>query len=125
VPIEAPHPIVDLNMTKISPGDGGGVAIHSFNLSQLDEPPAIKYRARPVYPESMRQSGITGDATVDFIVDPNGNVRNAKAVHSSRREFEEAACAAVSRWTFRPGKKGGRTVFVHMQVPIVFTLNDE
>jgi periplasmic protein TonB len=73
----------------------------------------------------MRQLGITGEVTVDFIVDPKGYVRNVTAVHSSQREFEESACAAVSKWVFRPGKKVGRPVFVHMQVPIVFTLNAE
>jgi len=125
VPIEPPHPVVDINITKISPGGGGGMGDHMFNLSQLDEQPVPKYTARPVYPERMRQVGISGEVTVDFIVDPNGNVRNATAIHSSQREFEASACAAVSKWTFRPGKKGGRPVFVHMQVPIVFTLNQE
>jgi protein TonB len=73
----------------------------------------------------MRRLGISGEVTVDFIVDPNGNVRNATAVHSSQREFEESACTAVSKWKFNPGRKGGRPVFVHMQVPIVFTLSQD
>jgi protein TonB len=124
VPIEAPHPVIDITMTKIPTG-GGGFSDHAFVLSQLDEQPIAKYKARPVYPDSMRQQGLSGEATVDFIVDPNGNVRNARAIHSSQREFEEAACAAVSKWTFRPGRKDGRAVYVHMQVPIVFTLSEE
>jgi protein TonB len=61
---------------------------------------------------------------VDFIVDPSGNVRNPVAARSSQREFEEPACRAVAKWKFTPGIKGGRAVFVHMQVPIVFTLKE-
>jgi protein TonB len=73
----------------------------------------------------MRRAGIAGEVLVDFIVDSNGDVRNAYAVRSSQREFEAAAVQAVSKWKFRPGKKGGRNVNTHMQVPIVFTLNEE
>ena len=73
----------------------------------------------------MRRGHITGEVLVDFVVDPSGNVRNATAVHSSQREFEESACAAVSKWKFRPGLKDGRAVYVHMQVPIVFTLAED
>ena len=61
---------------------------------------------------------------VDLIVDPNGEVRNATALRSSQREFEAAAVEAVSRWRFKPGRRAGRNVATHMQVPIVFTLND-
>ena len=40
-------------------------------------------------------------------------------------QFEAAAVQAVSKWKFKPGRKGGRDVPTHMQVPIVFTLNEE
>jgi protein TonB len=32
---------------------------------------------------------------------------------------------AVSKWKFRPGKKGGRNVNTKMQVPIVFSITEE
>jgi len=31
----------------------------------------------------------------------------------------------VSKWRFRPGKKGGRAVNTRMAVPIVFNITDE
>jgi protein TonB len=122
--IEPPHPVVNLKMDRIPPGDGG-VGARAFEPSQLDQGPIPLYQARPLYPENMKREGITGEAVVDFIVDPNGRVRNAVAVHSSQREFEEPACWAVAKWKFKPGRKGGRAVFVHMQVPIVFSLSDD
>jgi protein TonB len=126
VPIEPPHVVIDRTLIKIPDGGGGtGLGGNTFTLSQLDEPPVAKYMARPVYPESMRRPGISGEATVDFIVDPSGNVRNVTAVHSSQREFEEPACTAVGKWKFRPGRKDGHAVYVHMQVPVVFTLSEE
>jgi protein TonB len=73
----------------------------------------------------MRRAGIAGEVVVDFIVDTHGDVQNAYAIRSSQREFEAAAVQAVSKWKFKPGRKGGRDVPTHMQVPIVFTLNEE
>jgi protein TonB len=104
---------------------GLGKGIEVFDISKLDQAPVAKFQARPQYPFEMRRAGIAGEVLVDFIVDSNGDVRNAYAARSSQREFESAAVQAVSKWKFRPGKKGGRNVNTHMQVPIVFTLNED
>jgi periplasmic protein TonB len=96
-----------------------------FDISMLDQQPIPKFQARPQYPFEMRRAGIAGEVVVDFIVDTNGDVQNAYALRSSQREFEAAAVQAVSKWKFKPGRKGGRDVPTHMQVPIVFTLNEE
>ena len=61
---------------------------------------------------------------VEFIVDSKGDARNAFAVRSTKREFEQSAVQAVNKWKFRPGRKGGRAVNTRMQIPIVFKLND-
>ena len=99
--------------------------IEVFDLSKLDQQPVAKFQQRPQYPFEMRRAGIAGEVTVDFIVDAHGDVQNAYAIKSSQREFEAAAVQAVNKWKFKPGRKGGRDVNTHMQVPIVFTLNEE
>lgn len=104
---------------------GLGKGIEVFDISKLDQAPVPKFRAKPQYPFEMRRAGITGEVVVEFIVDSNGDVRNAFSVRSTQRDFEQAAVQAVSKWKFRPGKKGGRSVNTRMQVPIVFTLNDD
>lgn len=96
-----------------------------FDPSMLDQQPVPKLQVRPQYPFEMRRAGIAGEVTVDFIVDPLGNVANAYALKSSQHEFEAEAVKAVSKWKFKPGRKGGRDVPTHMQVPIVFTLNED
>ena len=96
-----------------------------FDISKLDQTPVPKYQARPQYPFEMRRQGIAGEVLVDFIVDLDGDVQNAYAARSSRREFEAAAVQAVSKWKFRPGQKAGRDVPTHMQVPIVFAVNEK
>lgn len=96
-----------------------------FDLANLDQIPSPRFQAKPVYPFEMRRAGITGDVLVGFIVDSNGDVREAYAIKSTQREFEAAAIQAVSKWKFRPGKKGGRSVNTRMQVPIVFSITEE
>lgn len=104
---------------------GLGKGMEVFDISKLDQIPEPKYRVAPQYPFEMRRAGVAGNVTVDFIVDSTGSVQNAFAASSSQREFESAAVAAVMKWKFKPGRKGGRNVNTHMQVPIVFTLNEE
>ncbi|GAB1488504.1 hypothetical protein MASR2M8_09490 [Opitutaceae bacterium] len=95
-----------------------------FDLANLDQVPQPRYQAQPQYPFEMRRAGIAGEVVVGFIVDSEGKTVEVHAVRSTQREFEAAAIQAVSKWTFRPGRKGGRAVNTRMQVPIVFSLND-
>jgi periplasmic protein TonB len=124
-PIEvvAPNPNIQ-HLVKIPGGGGGGPGLQVFNVDGVDEAPVPKYRARPAYPNQARLDGHSGVVWVDFIVDTSGDVRNAFAVRSSMREFEDSAVAAVGKWKFQPGMKGGRAVLTHMQVPIVFSLSE-
>lgn len=95
-------------------------AAQVFEISKLDQTPRPKFQARPQYPTELRSSGVGGEVVVDFVVDANGDVQKAYAVRSSQREFEAAAVAAVSKWKFAAGRKGGVDVATHMQVPMVF-----
>lgn len=104
---------------------GLGKGIEVFDITKIDQAPIPKFQARPQYPFEMRRAGIEGEVVVEFIVDTAGNVRNPFAVRSSQREFEQSAVQAVAKWTFRPGRKGGRAVNTRMAVPIVFTLNED
>jgi len=96
-----------------------------FNLADLDQQPIPRSQSKPVYPFEMRRAGVTGEVTVGFIVNVNGEVQDAYSVRSSQREFEAAAIQAVLKWRFRPGKKGGKAVNTRMQVPIVFSITEE
>jgi protein TonB len=126
--IEPPPPDVSAlskNIVKIPETRTGLSGIEVFDITKLDQQPQPKFQSKPQYPFEMRRAGISGEVLVDFIVDTNGDVRNAFAAHSSQREFESAAVAAVSKWKFRPGRKNGHAVFTHMQVPMVFSLNED
>ena len=94
-----------------------------FDITQLDRAPRPTFQAKPRYPFDLRRAGVSGEAIVDFIVDSQGNVRNAYAMRATHPAFAAEAVATVSQWRFQPGMKNGRTVNTHMQVPIVFSIN--
>ena len=91
-------------------------------MSQLDQIPVPRFQARPAYPSALNKAGVTGEATVGFIVDREGAVREAHVVKATHPEFGVAAVEAVNQWKFKPGQKSGVAVNTRMQVPIVFNL---
>ena len=112
-----------INIPQGRPG-GFGRGIEIFDISKLDQIPQARFQPAPNYPFEMKRAGISGEVLVEFIVDTNGDVRNAFAVKSTNPEFEMAALQAVNKWKFRPGRKGGRAVNTRMQQPIGFNLKD-
>lgn len=104
---------------------GLGKGIEVFDINTLDQKPTPRVQIQPQYPFEMRRAGIEGEVVVEFIVDTNGDVRNPFIVRSTQREFEAAAIQAVSKWKFRPGKKGGRVVNTgRVQQLITFKINE-
>ena len=96
----------------------------SYDLSQLDQRPKLIKITKPLAPASL-PGGESGRVLVDFTIGPDGAVQNATAAESSDKAFEQSAIEAVSNWTFSPGQVAGQNVFVHMQVPIVYTPSQE
>lgn len=87
-------------------------------------PPRVTYQTKPIYPFEMRASGMRGEVLVDFTVDIEGRVRNAYVIRSLNPAFDDPAIEAVRHWKFEPGMRGERPVPTHMQVPIVFHLDE-
>lgn len=95
-----------------------------WNVRQLDKVPAARFRARPDYPQALRNQGVTGQATIEFIVSADGAVNEAKVVTATHPEFGDAALAAVKLWQFDAGQVAGAPVNARMQMPIVFSIGD-
>jgi protein TonB len=122
----------EINLSKIwtvpenirrggSPNGGAG---NIFNLSDLDRIPEPVMQAAPIYPHSMKSSGISARVVIDFIVDSGGSVLNAIVFESTHSGFDAAAVTGVQKWRFRPGVRGGRKVNTRMRIPIVFSITD-
>jgi len=96
---------------------------HIWMLGQVDTKPVLKKgAAQPVYPPDMLKKKETGSATVAFVVTKKGEVRDAKVIKQTNREFGSAALAAAEQWRYKPAKKKGAAVDCQIAVPIDFTI---
>ncbi|HEX8692768.1 MAG TPA: TonB family protein [Longimicrobium sp.] len=77
-----------------------------------------------VYPESLREAGVTGQTVLQFVIDENGRVEpgSVEVVSSSNDEFAAAARRIVSSMRFSPAKSGGRSVRVTTTLPVTWTI---
>lgn len=84
-----------------------------------------KYIAEHVeYPEIARENEIQGRVYVQFVVNENGKVENAKVVRGVDPALDKAALKVINSLpAWKPGKQRGKAVKVSFTVPINFVLN--
>lgn len=107
------------------PGDviGAGDVVHAEALA---EAPAVQNQREAqralerLYPTVLRDAGVSGEATLQFIVGTDGRVEPAsiRVVSASHDQFGEASRRAVERFRFRPAKVNGTPVRVLISLPI-------
>ena len=78
-----------------------------------------------VYPQMEREAGISGNVYVQFIVDKDGNITDAKVVRgvSGGANLDKEALRVVKMMPpWKPGKQNGRPVIVQYTQQIKFIL---
>jgi len=94
-----------------------------FEIGDLDEPPRPLARLNPVYPPRARMRRIEGEVVVEFVVNPDGTVRNVEVISSRPGEtFSDAAVRSIQRWRFAPGTKEGLAVPTRVRQKVTFSL---
>lgn len=77
------------------------------------------------YPKQAQKMGISGKVFIQFVIDKDGNITDAKVVKGIGFGCDEEALRVIQlspKWT--PGKQRGRAVNVRMVIPMTFQLND-
>lgn len=74
------------------------------------------------YTEIAKRAMIEGRVSIEFIVNQNGDVENAKVLKGISEELDLIALNAVKHAKFKPGLQRGKPVNVKMVIPIVFRL---
>ncbi len=114
----------------ITPSEGVDAPVQAkpqpraFSLAEVDQPPAPLFQLEPEYPFSAKRSNISGKVNVLFLVDHTGAVLDVKILSAEPEGvFEKSVTAAVEKWKFTPGRRGGEEVRTWVATTIRFELD--
>lgn len=84
--------------------------------------PVPLYQARPQYTPAAIAAQIEGGVLLEAVVLPDGTTGSVTVVRSLDPGLDQEAIAALKRWTWRPGTRGGAPARISVQVQLSFTL---
>lgn len=95
-------------------------------LPELLSPREAQRMLERVYPDILRDAGVTGRTTVTMVIDKDGTVEPGSVTvqESTHDAFREAAVRAAQRFRFRPAKLHGQPVAVSIAIPIEWTIQN-
>jgi protein TonB len=75
----------------------------------------------PVYPSMARSQHISGNVTLDALIDAQGNVTTMKVLSGSP-VLHQAALEAVKQWKYSPAQLDGTPTSMHLTVTVQFRI---
>ena len=92
--------------------EGGFDAFYKYVMSEIR------------YPAQARNAGIEGTVKVQFDIERDGSISNAKALNSLGKAVDQEAIRVITKAPgFKAGTQRGRTVSSTMMMPITFKLD--
>ncbi len=106
-------------------GDFGTDAPESNEWSVHEVMMHVLSTGKPRYPETLRQTGISGQVLVQFVVDTLGHVdmNSVKILKSTHDLFTAAVRSALPQFRFKPAEVNGKRTAAMAQMPFDFQLN--
>ena len=86
--------------------------------------PELERPVLPEYPAALAARGVSGRATIEFTVGPDGGMvpGSAVTVAADDPRFAESAMAAAAAERFRPGRRGPAKVSTRVRQTFVFNV---
>ena len=123
------QPVQNLNIPNLNlpTNISGGPFLGTFNPANAtgdsEAIPLVRINAQ--YPRSALRSGTQGEVVIEFIINPDGTVREAKIISAKPRGvFERAAISAALKWKFKPKIVDGKPVPQTGRQPFTFSLDN-
>ena len=87
----------------------------------------MKYLSMNIrYPQAAQKAGVQGRVMVQFVVEADGTINNAKVVKSVSEELDAEALRVIEKMPkWKPGMHRGDAVRVKYTIPISFRLNSQ
>lgn len=74
---------------------------------RYDTPAEVRLALPVVYPYELLRDAIEGEATVVFVIDPEGRVQKTRITAASHEAFGRALEASLTAWMFKPATRNG------------------
>jgi len=100
------------------------LGIPAVGADDVLEPPVPVRTVAPKYPADLEREGVTGVVSINCVIDEKGNVTEAKVLKSSHPAFATPAVEALSKWKFKPAKRGGVVISIKITIPMQFNLSE-
>lgn len=123
--------------TSLGAAQGAEPPAHEVDPAKLvldyDQAPHVLKMTKPVYPKRAFQERVEGNFEVEFVVDVDGSVRDARVVkpeNAGKRqrpawvELQKEAVRSVREWRFQPAHKGGQPVPTVARAPVTFRISN-
>ena len=111
-----------------TPSPPHAAAAHSSTAEQVIPPDlnaAYRTNPKPPYPGISKKRGEQGRVFLRVHISETGMPVTVQVARSCGYiHLDEAARKAVSGWTFKPARKGGKPIAMTVTVPIAFRLNE-
>lgn len=105
------------------PGSGGGYGGGVMSVGGGVSAPALVRSVEPEFTEQAREANFTGAASIELIVDQQGNPQNVRIVRHLGMGLDEKAVEAVRQYKFRPAMFQGHAVAVQIIIDVDFHLH--
>ena len=76
-----------------------------------------------IYPAKSAKDHVQGRVIVQFVINTNGEVDNAKILRPLSAEVDTEALRVIRLTRWHPGTQNGRKVRAYFTVPLNFTMN--
>lgn len=105
------------------PGSGGGYGGGLMSVGGGVSAPQVIHSVEADFTEDARQANFQGSASIELIVDQQGNPQNIRIIHPLGMGLDAKAVEAVRQYKFRPAMYQGHPVAVQIIVDVAFHLH--
>ena len=103
-----------------SPSDSAvPVAESGATAAEAYVAPKLVYSVKPVSPPEALRNYVTGNVSVDALVDVSGHVKSVSVI-SGPQKLRNTAIAEMKQYRYEPARKNGKPVAAHVQVSLKY-----
>ncbi|TAM80135.1 MAG: energy transducer TonB [Acidobacteria bacterium] len=117
--------IETLSNRKLIPGTAAAAhpGPYQDSAGSKVDPPVPVYHPSPQYTKEARQARISGNVSMNIVVNEKGEVTDATVVRGLGYGLDESALRAVKSWKFKPARRDGTPIAAKVTVEVSFVLD--